>query len=133
MYEIMWNVTEFSDRNMWPTDGRKPFVYAMNLGYDEISLPHLPHPPIYNPTNAQQLTLNTISGSAAHGDYMFGWEGDSLQRAMDSGCNLNQNCPAAGLTVQQPNVYNNCKVGQSAPEAVDGCKCPSLAHKFVNG
>jgi hypothetical protein len=41
---------------------------------------------------------------------------------MDSGCNLNQNCPAAGLTVQQPNVYNNCKVGQSAPEAVDGCK-----------
>jgi hypothetical protein len=91
MYEIMWNVTEFSDRNMWPTDGSRPFVYAMGLG-----------------------------GSAAHGDYLFGWEGDSLQKAMDNGCNLNQNCPAAGLTVAQPNVYNGCKVGQAAPEQVDG-------------
>ncbi|KAI9151364.1 hypothetical protein HJFPF1_08566 [Paramyrothecium foliicola] len=91
MFEIMWNVTEFADRNMWPTDGSRPFVYAMGLG-----------------------------GSAAHGDYLFGWEGDSLQRAMDNGCNLNQNCPAAGLTVAQPNVYNNCKVGQAAPEKVDG-------------
>ncbi|KFA60327.1 hypothetical protein S40285_07662 [Stachybotrys chlorohalonatus IBT 40285] len=91
MYEIMWNVTEFSDRNMWPTDNRRPFVYAMGLG-----------------------------GSAAHGDYMFGWEGDSLQRAMDNGCSENRNCPAAGLTVAQPNVYNNCRVPQAAPEQVDG-------------
>ena len=53
---------------------------------------------------------------------MFGWEGDSLQRAMDNGCNLNQDCPSAGLTVQQGSVYNNCHVSQSAPEAVDGCK-----------
>lgn len=93
MYEIMWNVTEFSDRSMWPTDGRRPFVYAMGIG-----------------------------GAAAHGDYMFGWEGDSLQRAMDNNCNLNQDCPAAGLTVQQPNAYNGCNVGQAAPEQVDGCK-----------
>lgn len=54
---------------------------------------------------------------------MFGWEGDSLQRAMDSGCNLNQDCPAAGLTVQQSNAYNGCKIPQVAPEQVDGCKC----------
>jgi hypothetical protein len=33
MYEIMWHIAEFSDRNMWPTDGSKPFVYAMGLGY----------------------------------------------------------------------------------------------------
>jgi hypothetical protein len=33
MYEIMWNVTEFADRGLWPTDGRRPFVYAMGLGY----------------------------------------------------------------------------------------------------
>lgn len=65
------------------------------------------------------------SGAAAHGDYVFGWEGDSLQRAMDNGCNLNQDCPAAGLTVQQPDAYNGCNVGQSAPEQVDGCKYQS--------
>lgn len=91
MYEIMWNVTEYSDKSQWPTDGTKPFVYAMNIG-----------------------------GAASHGDYMFGWEGDSLQKAMDNGCTLNQNCPAAGLTIAQPNTYNACKVGQAAPETVDG-------------
>lgn len=32
MYEIMWNVTNFSDRSLWPSDGSKPFVYSMNLG-----------------------------------------------------------------------------------------------------
>lgn len=69
-----------------------------------------------------QLAKGMCSGSAAHGDYMFGWEGDSLQRAMDNGCSENRNCPAAGLTVAQPNVYNNCRVPQAAPEQVDGCK-----------
>lgn len=32
MYELMWNVTAFADKNLWPTDGSKPFVYSMNLG-----------------------------------------------------------------------------------------------------
>jgi len=63
-----------------------------------------------------------VSGSAAHGDYVFGWEGDSLQKAMDNNCNLNTACPKAGLTVQQPAQYNACKKKQQAPEDVDGCK-----------
>ena len=63
-----------------------------------------------------------FSGSAAHGDYVFGWEGDSLQKAMDNNCNLNTACPKAGLTVQQPAQYNACKKKQQAPEDVDGCK-----------
>ncbi|KAF2752198.1 hypothetical protein M011DRAFT_393687 [Sporormia fimetaria CBS 119925] len=91
MYELMWNVTNFSDRNMWPADGSKPFVYSMNLG-----------------------------GSAAHGDYLFGWEGDSLQKAMDNRCDLNRACPAAGLTTQEPAQYNACKKKQQAVEDVDG-------------
>jgi hypothetical protein len=32
MYELMWNVTTFADKSMWPTDGSNPFVYSMNLG-----------------------------------------------------------------------------------------------------
>ncbi len=62
------------------------------------------------------------SGSAAHGDYVFGWEGDSLQKAMDKSCNLNKDCPAAGLTAQTADKYNACTIKQQAPETVDGCK-----------
>jgi hypothetical protein len=32
MYEIMWDLSGFSDKSQWPTDGRKPFVYSMNIG-----------------------------------------------------------------------------------------------------
>jgi hypothetical protein len=93
MYEVMWDVNKFADKSLWPTDGSDPFVYSMNIG-----------------------------GSAAHGDYVFGWEGDSLQKAMDNNCNLNTACPKAGLTVQQPAQYNACKKKQQAPEEVNGCK-----------
>ncbi|OAL56726.1 hypothetical protein IQ07DRAFT_15702 [Pyrenochaeta sp. DS3sAY3a] len=91
MYELMWDVNKFADKSLWPTDGSDPFVYSMNIG-----------------------------GSAAHGDYLFGWEGDSLQKAMDNQCDLNVACPKAGLTVQQPAQYNACKKKQQAPEEVDG-------------
>jgi hypothetical protein len=93
MYELMWDVSKFADKSLWPTDGSDPFVYSMNLG-----------------------------GAAAHADYVFGWEGDSLQKAMDNGCNLNNACPKAGLTTQLPAAYNACKKKQQAPEDVDGCK-----------
>ncbi|KAH3987405.1 hypothetical protein HBI80_100720 [Parastagonospora nodorum] len=91
MYEVMWDVNKFADKSLWPTDGSDPFVYSMNIG-----------------------------GAAAHGDYVFGWEGDSLQKAMDNNCNLNTACPKAGLTVQQPATYNACKKKQQAPEEVNG-------------
>ncbi|KAH7119958.1 hypothetical protein B0J11DRAFT_492071 [Dendryphion nanum] len=93
MYELMWNITNFSNRNDWPADGSKPFVYSMNLG-----------------------------GPAAHGDYVFGWEGDSLQKAMDNKCDLDRDCAKAGLTKQQPATYNACKKPQQAVEDVNGCK-----------
>jgi len=90
MYELMWNVTSFADKSMWPAEGN-PFVYSMNIG-----------------------------GAAAHGDYVFGWEGDSLQKAMDNSCNLNTNCPKAGLVAQSDSAYSSCTKKQQAPEAVDG-------------
>lgn len=68
------------------------------------------------------LTESKNSGPAAHGDYIFGWKGDSLQKAMDKGCNLNKDCPSAGLTAQTPAQYNACTLKQQAPEPVDGCK-----------
>ncbi|KAM7215570.1 protein of unknown function (DUF1996) domain containing protein [Rhypophila decipiens] len=90
MYELMWNVSKFMDKSIWPDSGN-PLMYSMNLG-----------------------------GSAAHGDYVFGWKGDSLQKAMDKNCNLNKDCPAAGLTYQAPEKYNACTIKQQAPEEVDG-------------
>ncbi|PGH02773.1 hypothetical protein AJ79_07538 [Helicocarpus griseus UAMH5409] len=92
MYEIMWDVREFqADQSMWPTDGSNPYILSNNMG-----------------------------GSAAHGDYVFGWEGDILQRAMDNRCNLNMACPAAGLITQSEAEYDACTVPQQAEEAVDG-------------
>jgi hypothetical protein len=67
------------------------------------------------------------SGSAAHGDYVFGWEGDSLQKAMDNGCTLNQACPKAGLTTQTDSQYSACTKKQQAPEDVDGCKSTPIS------
>lgn len=56
---------------------------------------------------------------------MFGWQGNSLQQALNSNCEGNVNC--GGLTLGQPNTYNGCKVGQVATETVEGCKFPSLS------
>lgn len=72
--------------------------------------------------SAIHLLTFRFSGSAAHGDYVFGWKDDTLQKAMDNNCNGNANCAAAGITYQQPSVYDACTVKQQAPEAVDGCK-----------
>ncbi len=93
MYELMWNTSSFMDKSIFPTDGSNPFIYSMNRG-----------------------------GAAAHGDYVFGWKDNSLQLAMDKNCNLNKDCPAAGLHAQTPEVYNACTKKQQAPESVDGCK-----------
>jgi len=90
MYELMWDISGFATSD-YPTDGSNPFVYSMNLG-----------------------------GSAAHGDYVFGWKGDTLQKAMDNKCNLNNDCPTAGIHAQKPAVYNACTKPQFAKEQVDG-------------
>ena len=92
--ETMWDTRPFNDKSIWPEDGSQPFVWSYE---DSV-------------------------GYGTHADYVFGWKGDSLQKAMDSGCNLNRDCPAAGLHAQQPAQYNACMKQQQAPEEVDGCK-----------
>jgi len=68
------------------------------------------------------VTHSPGSGAGAHGDYLFGWKGDSLQKAMDKNCNLNRDCTAAGIHAQSPDVYSSCTKPQQAKEDVDGCK-----------
>lgn len=76
------------------------------------------------------MTDECDRGSAAHGDYVFGWKDDTLQKAMDNNCNLDRDCPRAGIHKQQPAVYNACTKEQQAPEAVDGCKHSFAPHRL---
>ena len=65
------------------------------------------------------MRLTTGStGFGSHGDYMFGWKGDSLQRAMDSPCYVN--CPT--LKTQSISEMNKCNVPTVVEENFDGCK-----------
>lgn len=87
MYEIMMDTTAFNDPSEWPEDGSQPFVWAMG----------------------------DTTGAGIHGDYLFGWKGDALQRAMDMKCN-GVNCP--GMERQTDAVSNACAKAQIASEPV---------------
>jgi len=90
-YEVVWDTRPFND--MWPTDGSQPFV----------------------------LSQGDPTGYGHHGDYLFGWEGDSLQRAMDNCLDVGphpERCTE--LTLQTEDQYNSCHVPNLVDEKVEG-------------
>lgn len=91
-YEAIWDTAQFN--SMWPAGAPNPFV----MSYDD-SL-----------------------GYGTHADYVFGWQGDSLQRAMDSGC-MFQGCengrPLKSQGVQQMNA---CQVKDMVGEDLNNCE-----------
>jgi hypothetical protein len=61
------------------------------------------------------------TGYGHHGDYVFGWEGDSLQRAMDQCTDINgvpEQCRA--LTVQSDADINKCTQQPAVNERTEG-------------
>ncbi|KAF1953472.1 hypothetical protein CC80DRAFT_494753 [Byssothecium circinans] len=88
LYEVAWDTRAFNDPSEWPEDGSQPFVFSTGDG----------------------------TGYGTHGDYVFGWQGDALQRAMDQNCQVN--CPT--LKMQSTQAANKCTVARKVEEDVDG-------------
>jgi hypothetical protein len=94
-YETYWNTQPFNDKALWPENGDQPFVWSFG-----------------DPT-----------GYGNHGDYVFGWKGDALQRAMDTNCNsdlLNQNMNCPTLKTQTIAQANKCANPRQVNENLDG-------------
>ncbi|CAG8954747.1 hypothetical protein HYFRA_00004672 [Hymenoscyphus fraxineus] len=100
MLEIVWDTTKFNNKAEWPADGSQPFV----------------------------LSTGDNTGYGQHGDYVFGWKGDSLQKAMDSGAGC-MGAACGGLKTQTIDPANKCKVTSKYPENYDGWldKLPGMA------
>jgi hypothetical protein len=74
-----------------------------------------------SPYTALLLMANRRHGYSNHGDYVFGWKDDALQRAMDTRCNGDA-CGA--LKSQTPEEAMKCTVPRTVDEDIDGCKSP---------
>jgi hypothetical protein len=92
-YETLWDTTQFN--SMWPKDGSNPFL----------------------------LSYGDSRGYGTHADYLFGWKGDSLQRAMDSSCMFQACERGRPLKSQGVAQMNKCAVKDFVNERLDGCKC----------
>ncbi|KAH8882964.1 hypothetical protein GQ53DRAFT_798556 [Thozetella sp. PMI_491] len=88
--EVVWDTAQFNDAGLWPADGSQPFF----------------------------LSMGDKTGYGQHADYVFGWKGDSLQRAMENPKCVAANCPE--LTTQSFVDANKCRVPITVPEKVDG-------------
>jgi hypothetical protein len=88
-YETLWDTAKFAAD--WPTDGSNPLV----------------------------LSNGDAKGYGTHADYLFGWKGDSLQRAMDSSCMFNACENGKPLKSQAVKPMNDCTVKKYVSEDID--------------
>ncbi|CAE7023413.1 hypothetical protein P3342_005221 [Pyrenophora teres f. teres] len=95
MYEVIYETAAFNDVSLWPEDGSQPFVYSFG---DE-------------------------TGYGNHGDYIFGWKDDALQKIMDEECYVN----CATMKTQSMAMMNSCSVPRKVNEAIgDTAWIPAL-------
>lgn len=89
-YETVWDTTKFN--SLWPSGAPNPFIWS----------------------------FEGSSGYGTHADYMFGWKGDSLQRAMNKSECFYDGC--GSITKQAMSVANQCTVPDMVGEDTEGCK-----------
>jgi hypothetical protein len=90
LLETVWDTKKFNDKAMWPSDGSQPFVWSSG----------------------------DATGYASHADYLFGWKGDSLQKAMDAHTYVS----TPSLKTQTIAQQNKCTVPDMVKEDFDSCK-----------
>jgi hypothetical protein len=88
VYETVWDTTKFS--NLWTASQGNPFVWS----------------------------FEGTSGYGTHADYMFGWKGDALARAMAKSECRYDGC--GSITKQDMSVANKCTVKDMVGENIDG-------------
>jgi hypothetical protein len=91
-YETVWDTREFN--KLWKSGEPNPFVWS----------------------------FEGTKGYGTHADYMFGWKGDSLQRAMDKSECFYDGC--GSIKKQAMSEANKCAVKQTVREEVEGCEFP---------
>ncbi|KAK0639808.1 hypothetical protein B0T16DRAFT_395468 [Cercophora newfieldiana] len=92
-YETVWDTTKFN--SMWdPAKDKQPFVWS----YERPGV--------------------AGGGYGTHADYLFGWQGDSLQRAMDKSECFYDGC--GSIKKQTMDVANKCTVKTLVKENIDG-------------
>ncbi|KAF2190425.1 hypothetical protein K469DRAFT_697695 [Zopfia rhizophila CBS 207.26] len=86
MYEVIFETKDFNNKNDWPADGSQPFVWSFGDG----------------------------TGYGSHGDYVFGWKDQSLQKIMDEACYVN----CKSMKTQSMSAMNSCAVKNRVNEDI---------------
>jgi hypothetical protein len=91
-YETVWDTTKFN--SMWASGAPNPFVWSFEGS-------------------------TGVNGAGTHADYMFGWKGDALQRAMNKSECFYDGC---GSTKKQTmSTASQCTVKDMVGEETLGC------------
>lgn len=95
-YETTWDTRQFN--SLWKSGDPNPFVWS----------------------------FEGTSGYGTHADYMFGWKGDALQKAMDKSECFYDGC--GSIKKQAMSEANKCTVQKQVTEDVEGwlAKLPGM-------